>query len=115
MTPEIAEAIIRITMTNGGGTFDRRGALIEREKGFVVGLVEGTGAILRLEDSELAYGAIKGLLRDYNTLFIGTWLHNGQIHIDPVNIYDNREDAEKMGRFTNQIAIYSFESGEIRL
>ena len=46
MTPEIAENIINITMTRGGGTFDRRGALIEREKGFVVGIGRDVGSIL---------------------------------------------------------------------
>lgn len=115
MTPEIADAIISITMTRGGGTFDRRGALIEREKGFVVGLHNGTWVIMEPSESESAYGHFKSLLGYFPGDFIGTWLNNGKIYIDPVRIYDNRESAEQMGRYLGQKAIYSFESGEIYL
>lgn len=113
MTPEIAENIIAITMTRGGGTFNRRGALIERKKGFVVGIFKGSFAIMALSESEFAYETFKSLLSQFPGAFIGTWLNKGKIYIDPVQIYDNREDAEGMARVTNQIAIYSFESGEI--
>ena len=63
----------------------------------------------------MAYDAINGILDVWKADFIGTWLHKGQIHIDPVKIYENREDAVEAGIRNEQIAIYSFETGEIFL
>lgn len=115
MSPETAEAIVRITMTYGGGTFDRRGALIERDRGYVVGIHSGTFLIFDLENSELVSEGIQRLLSVYPTAFIGTWFEKGKIHLDPVEIYEDRDSAEGIGRITGQKAIYSFESGVINL
>lgn len=108
MTPEIADAMVQITLTRGGGTFDGNGASIEPSEGYAVGLNTKTFMTIGLDETDLAYGAFKAILDQWKSAYIGTWLHNGQIYIDPVMVFKNRSLAEKTGRHFKQIAIYDF-------
>lgn len=115
MTPEIADAIVGITLTRGGGTFDSKGALIEREKGFVVGIFRSTWATMAPSDSDLAYDLFNRFFKTFPDAMMGTWYEKGQIYVDPVEFFEDREIAMSVGRKNGQKAIYSFEKGTIYL
>jgi hypothetical protein len=39
-------------------------------------------------------------------ILVGTWLHEGKIHFDAVQLIEDREAAEKLGRDRGEIAIF---------
>lgn len=93
--------IITTTLQNGGGTF-RDGSDISDTltTGYVVGGVVPS-AVVRPEDANplLAYFAA-----NYTT--IGTWLHDGMIHIDVVQHFEDKALAILTGKERHEIAIW---------
>ena len=105
-------SLLRLTIENGGGTFDRNLESVAPETGFAVGMVDGTHTILHLEDLESLDHSVMAILIQFPAAFVGTWLNDGKIHLDPVIIVQNRTDAIEMARKFNQKAIYNFSTGE---
>jgi hypothetical protein len=109
----IYDIILIHTMRNGGGTFFPDGEAYSPESGYAVGQFSGTYALVPLDDIPDNFdGAIKSLQLAFPNLFIGTWVHDGYIHIDPVEIVSNRANALAAARKRNQKAIYDFSTGE---
>ena len=104
--------LLRITIDQGGGTFDRYLRPMYPETGFSVGITEGTFDILPLDDLEGLNEAISRLLAEFPLANIGTWVHDGSIHLDPVLTVDDRLVATNLALGLRQKAIYNFETGE---
>lgn len=105
-------SLLRLTIENGGGTFDRNLELVTPEKGFAVGIFTGTFIIIDLEDLEPLNSTVSFILDEFPAAYVGTWVNDGKIHLDPVVIILDRTDAIEMAKKFNQKAIYNFETGE---
>ncbi len=106
------EKIIDAVMRDGGGTFTSKGEKVERTHGYAIARVEGTYYKIRLEDSDIASAAVASIAKRYPDDYVGLWIDEGYIHIDPVVIEDFQEQALYLGKQYNQKAIYSFETGK---
>ena len=103
--PETAESLITQTITEGGITVDADGRTVERDTGYAVA-VRG-GAIVAMDDSDVAAGTIREFSRKLDT-YLGLWYNDGQIYIDRVIIVDNHDDAIALAKSEAQLAIYDF-------
>lgn len=108
------DAMLRLTLENGGGTFSKDGSPITAKFGYVVGIHTGTFEVVSLDNVDLFGEAVRNVIREYprTDMFVGTWLTGGEIHIDPVIVTFSRKFALKIAKMTNQKAIYDLETGE---
>lgn len=96
--------IIARTLQAGGGTFQNgRDITDELESGYVVGGVVATSVQPEDAHETIANELIE--LSDNHDL-IGTWLHEGEIHIDVVDILEDKEAALNLGKERGEIAIW---------
>lgn len=99
------------TLLLGGGTFDLDLKPVMLDSGYAVGLLRGNNTVLH--DMPNNFCTIAKKIRDvYGSAYIGTWLNDGVIHIDPVVILHNRDVAMRIGRHSGQQAIYDFANQE---
>ncbi len=103
--------IANITLANGGGTFDNKGNEVKPRSGYAVGAVKGTAIIVSAENPDLIGDAAKIIARRFPDAWIGTWLNDGSVHVDPVIWVPSLQVALKLARATSQEAIYSFKDG----
>ena len=104
--------VLKLTMEFGGGTFDRNLELVTPESGFAVGMVRDSYAVFSLDDLDDLNHSILTVLGSFPGAYVGTWLNDGHIHVDPVQIVENRADALELARKMRQKAIYNFSTGE---
>lgn len=102
---KINKVLMDITMRNGGGTFTRSLEDANLKKGFMVSLPDHEQVVSLKEAHTISITDMVTIAKDLNA-YIGTWLDDGKIYIDlSVNI-NNIEDAKRIGRENNQLAIY---------
>jgi hypothetical protein len=114
------------TIEHGGATVDMKdGSLVGFQKvgddvvavpksGFVVGTYDGSFAVVKTDDTEAFDTAIDRLLTQAPRLgagHIGTWVSEGDIYIDPVRVFANRDIAIGYAMGTGQKAIYDLANG----
>jgi hypothetical protein len=83
-----------------------------KSEGFAVAVEPSTYITVALDDPETAIEGILDTDRSYWNECIGTWIHNGQFHIDPVAIYYSPTIARSMAIHYEQDAYYDLEKGE---
>jgi ATP adenylyltransferase/5',5'''-P-1,P-4-tetraphosphate phosphorylase II len=97
------------------GTFSRKdGSPVSPRKGYAVGGIVKTlqlDANVSKEDYEAKVGLYLSILPDH-VQFVGTWYHEGTIHIDATNIIANKENALMVARRRKEIAIFDFATME---
>lgn len=106
--------IITDTLANNGGTF-RNGDNISDTltTGYVVGGIVPSQIVSADNQDELSR-VLSQFVATYDV--VGTWLHDGMVHVDAVEVYDSREDAISVGRTRGEIAIWNVaDSTEITL
>jgi phosphotransferase system HPr-like phosphotransfer protein len=98
----------RATQLQGGGTFGPGG---QPERGYAVGLSSGSPNVVPAGDA-------RGFLRAYHSVqrqgapYVGTWLHEGEIHVDPADVLTRRRQANILAARNAQIAFYDITRGE---
>lgn len=108
------------TVENGGGTFRASDLTpVNPNSGYAVGIHHGGSAVkFSLIGNHNLYGRIQARIVEVTVRyplapFIGTWIDDDQtLHIDPVLILINPDDAVTLGRAMGQLAIYDFETRE---
>lgn len=115
-------SIFTETLESGGGTFDivtlDAAAL---PSGYVVAL-EGRGEIIPADLSQPSRDAFYAYFWDaqqqaaaapseWDTRYVGTWVHEGKIYLDIVEHYTDRAYAIGCGQVNNQIAIWDVANG----
>ena len=97
------------TIANGGGTFD---PYTEEDvtSGFAVAIVHDTWRIVPVEDEAAFNEAVQEFKREWN-LELGTWVHEGNIHIDPVSVQYYEAEARRIAELNNQLAYYNITDG----
>jgi hypothetical protein len=102
------------TLANGGGTFNRAGRNVTR--GFAVSAIDDTFRIIDIDDKPAFERAILDVAREYPTSCVGTWVHEGNIYIDPADVFTDEATALRWATQRNQIAYYIIhEQREVRL
>lgn len=102
--------IITDTLANNGGTF-RNGVNISDTliSGYVVGGIVPS-EIVPVEDSAELARVVSQFVGAYE--YVGTWLHNGEIHIDAVEVYQDKHEAIAVGLQRGEIAIWNVADSE---
>lgn len=104
--------ILAQTIRSKGGTFTQDGEVFAPEYGYAVGIYAGTYARIPVDDLDDNFNpAINSVMAMFPDDLIGTWMHDGAIHIDPVVWIGSRSLAFATARRTNQIAIFDFCTG----
>ena len=112
------------TLANGGGTFGYMfGAPLVLEAGYVVSTDEDRGIVVPVEDftatvvsvfvmNNLPY-VIDCIYGDgeYRMKRFGTWVADGYVHLDVVELVNDREDALLKGMAHGQLAIWDNANG----
>lgn len=103
---------IRSTLQDGGATIGPSGP-IHPTNGYAVAIVGDTYATVPASVDPAALGrVVRRLRRQYPDAYVGTWHDGERIHVDPVEVIDNRADAERIGRERSQLAIFNFATRE---
>jgi hypothetical protein len=116
----MANNVLTVLAETGGFTMDLHAAGFAKE-GFAVSVnPERTRKISGPVDSItlVTYVSDNWDLLSENGKVFGGWLdrETGITYLDVVTLFDNREDAERLGREHGEIAIFDLETGtEIRL
>lgn len=108
-TLELAYRMARDVARSGGSTRGRDGST--PESGFVV--ARGTACY------RLAPHDAPGLVRALGTLlaarrrhaWFGAWLHDGELHVEPVEVVPDRETAVRLGRERAQHSVFDLSTG----
>ena len=106
--------LLTLCKANGGATLDARTLEpVFPTEGYAVGLAVGTVI------SAPAYGPkhlevyARGIAARYPAApFVGLWLHDGIVDVDPVAIVAILLDALALATVNRQLAVYSFATGE---
>jgi hypothetical protein len=107
------------TIENGGGTFRASDLTpVNPTSGYAVAVVRGSAVTLPVRDSLDLLTRITWAIEDqvqgvYGAEYIGTWIDNGIVHIDPVVILPDYGSAVIVGRAFGQDSIYSFLTGRV--
>lgn len=102
------ETIIRDTLINGGGTFLNGRNISEELSGvFVVG-GRVPSSVIDFTDTGAVADSVSELMNNHSV--IGTWFHEGKIHLDVVDIIHDREEAIELGKERGEIAIWDVDA-----
>ena len=81
--------------------------------GYAVGLTTGTAITLPDDADDTTLGlALRLIAGAYDCSFVGAWVAADGVHLDPVAIIRDRNEAERVGRRNDQQAIYDLAKGE---
>ncbi len=106
------QRIVEQTLANGGGTFDAKtGLAVRPATGYAVGAVKGTAIKVSVENADLIGDAAKIVAKKFPDAYLGTWVSDGYVHIDPVIWVPSLEVALHLARKTQQESIWDFSNG----
>jgi len=96
------DTISTLTARDGGGTFD---AVTLRpyspRQGYAVGLADGTAAQLPLADVARLAVAVRKVAARFRCAYVGTWIKDDVVHVDPVAVVPNLAAALYLARQTH--------------
>ena len=106
----------RATMENEGGTFPLAGGP-QPSKGYAVGIQTGTAQLVPANNPRAFLRAFHEQRRAQTAAggfppFIGTWLHEGQIHIDPAAVMRRKREGDLVARAKAQMAFFDLKRFE---
>jgi hypothetical protein len=109
-----AEEVRDYTLAHGGGTFKADTlSRFEPRSGYAVGA--GGGTVIETDWPQVIVHdilAVRANALARGLRYIGTWIDDGKVYVDPVIVTPVRSFAVRTARLYRQRAIYSFETGE---
>jgi hypothetical protein len=109
----LASELIFAAKNQGGGTFTRSATYFSGKNGFVVG---GIVPSLVIEPSAITIEAVERteewIERNRSARYYGSWNDAGTIHIDAVDIIEDREEAIRLAEERGELAIYDLAADE---
>ena len=113
--------MLEYILKNGGGTFDAETfqpveAILD---GYSVGIEFGSYKVLEIApqfgfdllDMDIE-SVFKDIVEEFGVEYVGAWVNDGFVHLDPVEIYVGYRDAVLAGLANGQQEIYSFKDGD---
>ena len=99
---------------DGGATLDASTLEpVYPTEGYAVGLAFGTALAWRVPSEWTLDSAVRHVASTYPAAsFVGLWLHDGIVDVDPVAIVATLPDALTLATVNRQLAVYSFVTGE---
>lgn len=110
MDKQTANRIVDAAMRDGGGTFSPTGEAVFPESGYAVGVSPGTW--FKTHSVTQASEAVREMSLIMPDVHVGIWLDRSFIHIDPVVIVSDFDEAVSLGRNKLQVGIYDFAKGQ---
>lgn len=101
-----AEDMYEESIRNGGGTYDQYGKRLDFADGYIVATSRFSEFVGDVDKRDDAVSAILSLNRSAPWAFIGTWVHEGKIYIDPVMHVEKEENARACALDYHQKAYY---------
>jgi hypothetical protein len=97
------------TLKHGGGTFRATTLATHKARyGFAVSISRGSATVCDL-DEDAVVAALERVQQAFpDAPWIGTWVNEGRVVIDPVVILWDKESAFTVARALGQEAIYDF-------
>lgn len=107
-----AVAVLSTTVENGGGTYNPDGTMADVSTGYALSLHPEWTKVVDLDDVTPTTVAV--YFHDFAQAgkFVGTWVHEGQVHFDVVDIEQDYDIAMHLAVMAQQDAIYDLEKGE---
>ena len=108
--------MLEYILKNGGGTFDAETfEPFEPKDGYSVGIEFGSYKVLEIApqfgfdllDMDIE-SVFKDIVEAFGVEYVGAWVNDGFVHLDPVEIYVGYRDAVLAGLANGQQEIYSF-------
>lgn len=100
-------SLVKSTIRNGGGTFDRD-TLSDIRNGCAVAVIDGTFRIVPVFDRLALRAAIAACRAAFPNDHIGTWKDGDVIHVDPVTV-TSRRNARRIARIRKQLAFFDID------
>jgi hypothetical protein len=117
--------IVSKTLENGGGTFGHLwGTPLDLNSGYMVSTDEDRGVVVKVEDftaTVVSVFVMNNLPYVYENIYgdgeyrmkrFGTWVADGYVHLDVVELVYDRTDAMLKGMAHGQLAIWDNAAGE---
>ena len=112
--------MLEYILKNGGGTFDAKTfEPVEPKDGYSVGIEFGSYKVLEIAPAagfDLwdidVQSVFEEIVEKFNVEYVGAWVKDGFVHLDPVEIYVGYRDAVLAGLANGQQEIYSFKDGD---
>jgi hypothetical protein len=86
--------------------------LVRPKGGYAVGGVKGTAIKVSVENADIIGEAAKIIAKKFPGAFLGTWVNDGYVHIDPVIWVPALDVALHLARQTQQESIWDFANGD---
>lgn len=96
------------SIVNDGATFNPRLGRYYSGSGYGVAARQGTFRTVSVNDRAAFKQAVADLRHQYPDAYVGTWVHDGMIDIDPSLVVRDRADAVKQAIERNQQSIWDF-------
>lgn len=109
--PKYPDDIYEDAIIHGGGTYHLDNTPVQKH-GFAVSIVNGTFALIPGDGEFVSvvdfYNALTRLMHEFPDVnAYGTWYADGLIHLDPVQIFENEDDARNAAVRLMQRAYYN--------
>jgi hypothetical protein len=112
MSLGLALSLLDAAFKDGGGTFYADGDTFDGT-GFVVG---GKAPTFTCAATVIGPASVQAWMFNNPSRLYGSWMDDGTIYIDAVDIFDDRDQAIEVGRLRGEKAIYDMAAGaDIRL
>ena len=105
----MVDYIFAETLKSGGGTFSAQTHATFRPKhGYAVSISRGSATVCDLDEDEII-AAVERVKQAFpHARWIGTWVNEGRVVVDPVVVLWDRDDAYLLARALGQQAFYDF-------
>lgn len=81
-------------------------------KGYAVGVAKGTAIVLPTDADDTTLGvALRLIAGAYDCAFVGAWVADDGVHLDPVRVADTLDEARTLGLRYEQRAVYDLGAG----
>lgn len=115
--PALIGALYDATFLEGGATVEisETGEVDIPETGYVVSATPMDFTAQADEDPSKFFDVLVDVLTDFDPPALGVWLEPGtrKIYIDPVEIYEQREDALAVAHARDELAIYDLSTQQV--
>lgn len=105
------DRIAKVTVENGGATFTRTGEIVTT--GYAVA---GVADAVRIPVADFTADALAAAIAAFDAETFGTWIEEGEVWIEPSEVYEDRETADRIAKARHEIAYFNItDAEEVRL
>ena len=104
---------IRLVISNGGASYNINSGELNPTNGYLVSIADAEKKIRNFDGDDLKNYILKNAeLLSVENVFLGGWVHKGEIYLDCSQRIVNKHEAITKGMRRNQLAIWDAEKEE---